>query len=162
MTEKRNDFGPLDFTDGERVLMAHLAAILSGENAVPQHVEEAAKALHDWAIVDETLADLSAAPVLTRGDDAAFTFDLGTVQVRAEVEPSGFRRRQLSISVDDAAGLADVKKVSLQFPDGRSQDLAPDRFGEYAASVPSGALRVIAVLGGLGRRGALHTAWFTV
>lgn len=141
-----------DLTEGERVLLAHLAALVAGEHELPRHVEAAAKALHDWARVDDCLAEIAAPAMLTRADDHAFDIDLQQVRLHADVEPAGYRRRRLGITVSHAvrpAGGATPESISalrVQFPDGRVEELHADPFGEYVVHLPHGTVRLLASL----------------
>lgn len=131
-----------DLTEGERVLLAHLAALVAGEHELPRHVEAAAKALHDWARVDDCLAEIAAPAMLTRADDHAFDIDLQQVRLHVDVEPAGYRRRRLGITVSHAvrpAGGATPESISalrVQFPDGRVEELHADPLGSMSSTSP--------------------------
>lgn len=132
--------------------------MVAGEAQTPQAVLDGARALHDWSRADALLAELATQQVTTRGDGAAFSFTYGSVTLRAEVEPAGYRRRRLVLLAHDDAGSSEAEQISVQFPDGVTQGVVADRFGEFIAQVRSGPVRVIALFA----HGAFTTPWFTV
>lgn len=158
MSEHPFDLKTTDLTPGERRLMAHLAELIRFENALPLQVEEAAKALHDWAGVDGHLAELSCDAVLTRSDESAYTFAFDGFRVRADVEPCGYRRRRLALEAGAEDEVSVAEEMTLQFPDGTSRTVQPDRFGAYVAEIPAGTVRAIVVFDS----GTIATPWFTI
>ncbi len=149
----RDDLEP---GEGDRALLALIAQLAADEDRMPQSVADAAKALHDWVDVDARLAELAADAVPTRADGTAYGFTFGSVRLRVDVEPAGYRRRRLVLIAhdDDAA----AEEISVQFPDGASLAVAPDRFGERITQVPAGSVRMVALF----PSGAVATPWFTV
>ena len=89
------------YGEGDRQLIAILAALVQDEESTPQAVLEAASAIHDWVDVDARLAELTADPVLTRGDESALAFAVGSIRLRVEIEPAGYRRRRLVLVAHD-------------------------------------------------------------
>lgn len=159
---------PVDHPDGldpdgldpadETHLLAQVAGLLADMDRTPESVLDAARSLHDWHDIDAHLAELVAEPVQTRGDATAYTFVVGTVQLRAEVEPAGYRRRRLAVVAADEQGDATAERISVQFPDGTTRALEPDRFGDFVAEVPAGAVRALAAVGAT----RVTTPWFVV
>lgn len=148
----------LELGEGDRALLSLIAQLTTDEDRMPQSVAEAAKALHDWAGIDARLADMTTDVVPTRGDGAAYGFVFGTVRLRAEVEPAGYRRRRLVLVAHDEDSAAAAEEISVQFPDGSTITVTPDRFGERITQVPAGSVRMVAVF----PSGAVSTPWFTV
>lgn len=145
-----------DLPAEDRELLARLGELTDAELSMPDSVAEAAKALHDWAGVDAILAELVDEPVTTRGDGTAFNYVAGHARVRAEIEPSGYRRRRLVISAH-ASGRG-AEHVQTQGGDGTVHDVAPDSFGEHVVDLPSGPVRVIAQFAAT----RVATPWFTI
>ena len=144
--------------EGDRQLLALLAELTRDEDAMPQTVADAAKALHDWVGVDARLAELTEDAVLTRGDGTSYSFAFGPLRLRAEVEPAGYRRRRLVLVAHDEEAASAAEEISVQFPDGQTVQVPPDRFGERITQVPAGSVRMIAVF----VSGAVMTPWFAV
>ncbi|MFN8099745.1 MAG: hypothetical protein U0Q21_15820 [Dermatophilaceae bacterium] len=148
----------LELGEDDRALLALIAQLTVDEDRMPQSVADAAKALHDWADADARLAEMTADAVPTRGDGAAYSFTFDSVRLRAEVEPAGYRRRRLVLVAHDEDAAAAAEEISVQFPDGATVTVAPDRFGERITQVPAGSVRMVAVF----PSGAVTTPWFTV
>ncbi|CCI53544.1 MAG: hypothetical protein LKG20_04740 [Tetrasphaera jenkinsii] len=146
------------YGEGDRQLIAILAALVQDEESTPQAVLEAASAIHDWVDVDARLAELTADPVLTRGDESALAFAVGSIRLRVEIEPAGYRRRRLVLVAHDEDTVEAAEVISAQFPNGQVIPVAPDRFGERITQVPAGTVRMIAVF----PSGVVCSPWFTV
>lgn len=142
----------------DRRLLDLIREVVNGEEEMPDCVADAAKALHDWVRLDATLADLAPDAVLTRSADLALDFVGGTMRIRVEVEPAGYRRRLLTIVALDEGTAAAADDVTLQLGNGTSVTVAADAFGERTTRVPAGSIRVVA----LSESGAVVTPWFTV
>lgn len=151
------DFVP-DLTPAEQTLIAHLVALCRAEEQMPPDVAFAATALHDWVDVDGQLAELAADPVLVRSDDAAFVFHANDIRLRIEVAPAGYRRRRVTVHTLCEAGAPAPEEMAIQFPDGATQAIPLDRFGDHVGDLPAGTMRLMAV----GASGGITTPWFTI
>ncbi len=148
----------MNLGEEDLALLTTLHELMRLGDEMPAEVAQAAKSLHDWADLDAELADLLDSELeLTRDDESVLVWGVGGVQIRVEITPAGFRRRELCLlgtenDLDAAVDLA------VQTADGTSVWVSADAFGERITRVPSGAVRVLARTPSQ----AVVTPWFTV
>lgn len=148
----------LNLDEEDRALLGTLRELVQLGDEMPPEVAQAAKGLHDWARLDAELAELIDSELeLTRAEDGVLVWGTQGVEIRVEVSPAGYQRRQLCLLATEN-DLDAAVDLAVQTSDGSSVWVSADAFGERITRVPSGAVRVLARTPSQ----AVVTPWFTV